>query len=76
MVSAREVIFEEVRLAVSVMNSWIKIKKSASLISVPVDAALPSIALVIIVVTSNTAWIKRSNHLLVENIHYLPSESG
>ena len=55
MVSAREVIFEEVRLAVSVMNSWIKTKKSASLISVPVVAALPSNALVIIVVTSNTA---------------------
>ena len=76
MVSAREVIFEEVRLAVSVMNSWIKTKKSASLMSVPVDTALPSIALVIKVVTSNTAWIKRSHHLLVENVHYLPSESG
>ena len=76
MVSAREVIFEEVRLSVSVMNSWIKTKKSASLISVPVVAALPSNALVIIVVTSNTAWIKKGHLLLVKNVHYLPSEPG
>ena len=58
MLSAREVILAEVRLvSVMLMNSWIKIRKSASLISVPVpDPEVPSIALVIIVVTVATAW--------------------
>ena len=57
MLSAREVIFAEVRLvSVMLMNSWIKIRKSPSLISVPVpDPDVPSIALVIIVVTFTTA---------------------
>ena len=60
MLSAREVILAEVRLvSVMLMNSWIKIRKSASLISVPVpDPDVPSIALVIIVVTSTTACNK------------------
>ena len=55
---AREVILTEVRLvSVMLMNSWIRIRKSVSLISVPVpDPEVPSIALVIIVVTFATAW--------------------
>ena len=56
MLSAREVILTEVRLvSIMLMNSWIKMRKSASLISVPVVPDAPSMALVISVVTSTTA---------------------
>ena len=65
MLSAREVILTDVRLvSIMLMNSCIKIRKSASFISVPVDTEVPSIALVIIVVTSTTACNKSQACLL------------
>ena len=57
MLRAREVNFTEVR-SVMFMNSWIKIRKSASLVSAPELPAVPSIALVIIEVTSTNAWVE------------------
>ena len=65
MVSAREFILTEVRLvSIMLMNSCIKIKKSASLISVPVEAEVPSTTLVIIVVTFTTACNKSQPRFL------------
>ena len=72
MLRAREVNFTEVR-SVMFMNSWIKIRKSASLVSVPELPAVPSIALVIIVVTSTHAWEEMGQECILGK---LPFGSG
>ena len=72
MLRAREVNFTEVR-SVMLMNSWIKIRKFASLVSVPELPAVPSIALLIIVVTSTNAWEEMGQECILGN---LPFGSG